>query len=199
MPLIIPAGYAQCILTHTASNVDGGDYVVTLGFGAPLGDDPTSLGVAAEIIATSWSAQMMPLTDAQVTFTGCTLNGPTSSAFAARAVGGGTPMDSPPPNVALLVKKVTTRRGRRAQGRMFLYGLIPGDQVDERGNVSSGRLAGIQSKLDTFLENVTTDLPANMVILQNSEGQSAPISPPPIVDQLQAQALAASQRRRLRR
>ena len=119
MTLIIPPGYAQFVLSFTSANYDSGRAVVTFGAGEPLGSFPLSFALAAEAVAEQWLSDMDTLTDASVNLEQVECIGPDDSAIQPVNSPGlrGTP--STPPNVALLVKKNTTGRGRRRQGRIF--------------------------------------------------------------------------------
>jgi hypothetical protein len=58
---------------------------------------------------------------------------------------------SPPPNVALLVKKVTQFAGRANRGRLYLPWGISEENINEAGVVESGARAGAQGRFDNWL------------------------------------------------
>lgn len=198
MTLIIPEGYAQFTLQFDAPNLRTGGMVWTFGMGEPLGAFPTPLVVAAQNVADAYESEIAAGMDSNVTLTGVQCDGAVESAFVSADVIGTNNIDNPPPNVALLVRKITSIRGRRAQGRLFVYGMLLEGDVDERGRFGAANLAAVQDRFSDFLSTIVTANSAPMVILQNSEGISPPIDPPPEVTSLDVQELVASQRRRLR-
>lgn len=98
-----------------------------------------------------------------------------------------------PPNVALLVRKFTTRGGRQGRGRMFLppYFANEGD-INSDGTVSDA-LANVQSSIWMTTLAALEEAEHDMVLLH-----ADPELPPDPVISLVFQTLAATQRRRLR-
>lgn len=198
MPLIIPEGFIQVTLQWSGNTFDSGVAVSTFGMGAPLGPDPVDLQEAADGITLIVESTMIGQMDGSTTFVGTQVDGAVESAFAASGAGGGRATEAAPPNVALLVKKTTSRRGRRAQGRLFWPSILARDEVSETGAVASTRLTTLQTLFTDFYDDLVALFPAEVVILQNSEGISPPLSPPPVVTGFQVDGRVASQRRRLR-
>lgn len=104
----------------------------------------------------------------------------------------------PPPNCAVLVSKRTNVRSPRARGRMFFPFLCEEANVTDGGIIFPAHVTALQEIMDDWAEKLTVeDCP--MVILQNTEGQSAPLSEPPLIGRLRVEPRMATQRRRLRR
>lgn len=102
--------------------------------------------------------------------------------------------NSPPNNLALLVTKNTGLGGRRNRGRMFVPPIyINEGAIDSVGIISGSTLSSNQ----TFWGGVITAMGAidvSMVIFHQGAGAPAPTG----VTSLTVQALAATQRRRMR-
>lgn len=197
--LIIPAGYANVTLLWASSRFVTGRAVTVFGAGEDLGDDPTSLNTFAAQVYDATVEHLVPLLDNNAQFLGVEVDGPTTRAEQLGTVVGGSNQLSIVVNSALLVKKSNDRRGRRAQGRMFLPMIVPGEQVEENGIIVGSVVTTRQEALTDWYEDWQTASGVPMVILQNSEGASAPISPPPVVQQLIVDPKIATQRRRMRR
>lgn len=98
---------------------------------------------------------------------------------------------SPPPQVALLIQKITGRAGRVNRGRMYIP--APSEaNVDETGRYTSAQTAAFQADADAFLSQLdTAGYP--MALLHTDPA----ISPTDVVS-LRVDNLVATQRRRLR-
>lgn len=73
-----------------------------------------------------------------------------------------------PPNVSVLVRKISTATGRRGVGRLFVPGLFEG-LADEVGNIVSGTLINLQNAYNNFLARL--DDPAD------NNGTESPVVP----------------------
>jgi len=112
------------------------------------------------------------------------------------AIAGTGAVGAPPPNVALLVHKRTSRGGRRGRGRMFLPWSINEVKVADNGILDATEATAVQAALTTwFTELNTRGIP---MFLLHQEGQSAP-GLPTAVTSLALDPLVSSQRRRLHR
>lgn len=199
MPLIIPEGYAQTILNWEGSSFVNGNAATVLGFGETLGPDPTSLATFAGQVAAATEAEILTSMDTGITLTTVEVIGAVDSATATSGESGARTGEMVPPNCTTLVRKNVSGRGRRRQGRIFWPGLLQVAEVQEGGVITSGRLSALQGIFDAWLGAIETASGVPMVILQNSEGITPPISPPPVVGGLVVDAKIASQRDRLRR
>lgn len=201
MTVIIPEGYAQVTLTFNAPNTFRGQTALVLGFGGPLGDDPTPLGEFAEAVALSYADNLAAQADSQMSLVSVRVVGPTTAAEYPANVPGGATLDDAPPNLALLVSHLTPRRGRRGRGRSFLYGFLSDTHVNVNGTVTTARLLQMQDVWTAFIADLTDPAQpgVNHVILQGDGGTTPPLSPPPQVTSSVVQPRCATQRRRLRR
>lgn len=201
MAIIIPEGYAQVIIGFSSATFDGGEAALVLGFGGELGDDPTSLEDFAAAVALAWGDAFGAILDNNIAQVGVQVIGPTTSAFYPSNQPGSFNGELAPPNVAVLVNKTSSRRGRRARGRSFIPGLAYESQIDERGFLVTGHRQAIQTACDQFIADLTDPVVPGVahVILQGDEGVTPPISPPPVVTAWTVQPLVSTQRRRLRR
>lgn len=204
MALIIPVGFAQCLLpmAHASLNrsalitygldVDaaGGDYV-------QVADDQQA------IFGNAWGNEL----DSQVTIGPATLRvgqdggDPLSVEGSATSVGVETGAMASP-NCALLVKKASLTGGRRGRGRCYIPWVLLDAAISDVGVVDSGSLAVRQSDAEDWLEDLelgTTGTYATpMVILHDSSGSGAEPAPS-VVTGLLCDSLIANQRRRLGR
>lgn len=200
MTLIIPPGYAQTILRWSSTNFDTGQAVTTFGYGRELGADPVSLEEFATVIRGQVQGLWLPLMDSNTTLVSVEVFNETDGAILTSGSAGGRSGTATPPNVACLVTKNCPGRGRRRQGRMFVPSVLGTTEVQEDGFIAGARRTVIQTAFSTFFDEVTEEVPeGNFVILQNDEGNTPPISPPPIVTGFTVEAKVSTQRRRLRR
>jgi hypothetical protein len=123
---------------------------------------------------------------------------PPASGVYSLTVQGGAAGSIVPQNTAYLVHKRSGTGGRGGRGRMYLPG-VGESVVDNTGNVSAGKLNGLQTALNLFIVELA-DGPdiEDMVILHNSPGAYA-LAAPTRVTSLVIDPVVATQRRRLRR
>lgn len=116
---------------------------------------------------------------------------------ALQSAGTRTAGDSAPPNVAVLVKKITSRVGRPGRGRFFLPWCLGNETVNDVGQMDTSVNNALQDIVDEFLSDLQTDTnPKEMVILhdENVPGTTTPS----LVTALLVDTTVATQRRRLR-
>jgi len=194
MPTIIPAGFLMVVHDLSSSTFESGAGAVTYGVDVGgAGDNQTATG----LLHTAFTTEVMPAMDSSI---GCTGTRTYSAAFsfqAGPAVQGGASRTLPAPNTALLVRKVTARRGRRAQGRFFLPGLVGNNNFSEAGLLTPEHMTSMSTVLSDWY-NAIIDAGMLPVILQGDEGSTPPLDPPPPVTSFQVQQRLATQRRRLR-
>lgn len=196
MPVIIPTGFAQ-VTMHWVGPFDSGRAATVFGLGHTDPPFIPLLGVC-NVVRDAWVNELAALTDANVSLDSVEAIDATDSAEISVGVAGGEDGNLVAPNVALLVRKVVPGRGRRRQGRMFWPGVVFQGGISETGTLLGGNQAAFQAAFDAWYAAISTDLSTDMVILQNSEGETPPITPPPPVASLFVEAKVASQRRRLR-
>lgn len=120
----------------------------------------------------------------------------------AQDVGGALAHSSATPNVAYLIKKVTSEPGRRKRGRLFLPGVGEID-VEATGVLAGGQQALLQAKCDSFLAAAAGHKFFPCIIHKirpPKPGKPTPaVLPPTSVDSWRVDPLAATQRRRMRK
>jgi hypothetical protein len=82
---------------------------------------------------------------------------PYEAVGAAAAVQGTDAITSAPPQVALLVKKLTGLGGRANHGRTYFPFVLPTADVSENGTIDPTFLATWQSNVNNFLAQLVTD------------------------------------------
>lgn len=193
--MLIPTGFAQVNLKHV---VLGSEHPAEVTLGINNSGAAGTLIEQAEIIRDAWQEWWVASMATALFFTGVRIKeGPNATGaaveIAATGQGGGT-AGACPPNVAVLVHKLTPYGGRTGRGRMYLPG-IPEENVDSGGNISSSWLADRQSNLNSFwAELVAADL--DPVLLHSEE---TAVSDPFVITSFAVQSKVATQRRRLRR
>jgi len=109
-----------------------------------------------------------------------------------------------PPNVSLLVKKLTARGGKKNRGRTYLPFSMPTADISENGTVSGGMVGVWQGNFDDFLSQLDTD--ATPMVIKNQLFDT-PLPPHFVehvtigerVTSMEVETLIATQRRRLGR
>jgi hypothetical protein len=191
--MIIPAGYAQLNFVHSGTAAPTGAEV-TLGVDHVNQD----LDVIAAAALALWEAQIIGNLTSQIRLDGVLVKkGPNDtgpSGFFPSGEEGSYGESATPPNVSLLVHKVTDMGGRQGRGRMFIPGFRE-DRVSGEGIVQASDVTSINTALTTFFDGMeTADL---RLALLRSEG--SPITAPELLTGLQLDTRVATQRRRLRR
>jgi hypothetical protein len=188
---IIPVGYSKVTFRWIGNGAPTGAECV---FGVINGPNATPL-VIANAIAGLYATHLDPITSAALTLAELRVkNGPNEDGPIAVITPnnqGAAGEECTPPNVAILVKKVTAEGGRRNRARMF----YPGPQevsVFSNGLLSQPYVATLQTAFSNFHASLAN---ANyqMVVLHSLAG------PPTPVTGLAVQIQAATQRNRLRR
>lgn len=190
--MIIPDGYAQANVRFTGAALPTGGEC-TFGLGDVGASSPIALG---EIIFDAWnSSDIMGSFSTNVTMSsvyvkfGPNTTGPSAEYFGESDTGiGGA---AAPPNVSVLVAKVTAAGGRKGRGRMFVPG-FPEGLIDAGGIVNPTQLTSLQAAFDDFYDTITgLDFP--LVLLHGDS------TTPTTITSFVVQNLVATQRRRLRR
>lgn len=186
----IPVGFGQITHFFGGPGLDRGAAVV---YGIDLGAvlDPA---VAAESAHTIWTNIMLALQtiDCELHSTLCKFGPNDTGNFATfSAVAAGTGVGAmAPPNTAALIEKVTVLGGRKGRGRMYVPGIADAN-VEVDGSLTPAFRTQVGSQATDFLNALDTDgIP--MTLLHNDS------TAPSLVTALQADARAATQRRRLR-
>lgn len=194
--LIIPANHCQTVTTITSPNVTDGYSLITLGIAHTPGK--TLSQVAVDVLTAMDDANITNALANDATITQTMAYTDTSTGLATASLAGTNSNPMPPPNVSVLVAKRTTARGRRGQGRNFWPQLVQVGALSERGLLDATVLNNLQDIFDDFREAlIASDL--TPCILQNDEGQTPALDPPPSVTRFVVDGMVSTQRRRLRR
>lgn len=197
MTLVFPsADYAQVVMKWSSTSTASGVAINTFGV---RWDIAGTLGDVCTAFATAWDNDMAARQSDAYTLTEVTAFNETTVGSASASIAGGASSAQTPPNTAVLVEKVTTARGPRGRGRVFLAGYIPEAEVNDAGVIDPATVASIQSNVTDFYTNILISGEVeDFVIIQNAEGSSSPLDPPPVVTALQVDSVVATQRGRLR-
>lgn len=118
--------------------------------------------------------------------------GGTTPGTAAGSFPGQLSINSPPPNVAVLVHKNSTLGGRKGRGRLFIPWYVDKGSIDEAGGIDGTQRTNINNSLDNMLTALdAADYP--MRLLHNDA------TVPSAVTSLTVDSRVATQRNRLGR
>lgn len=205
---IIPPGYAEVLIPIRHASLARSAAVT---FGVDMNSQGGSPTLASKIQAdfvAGWAGTI----DAQCTIGPARLtvgqDGAENLVFVATATTTGSAgTERIPANCAVLVRKLTSRGGRRGRGRMYLPWATADTTVDEIGQLSGAEVTALQTRADTFL-GLLDDAGAGvqgtpMVLLHSPSGPETqnPTTPglPNLVTSLLIDPVIGSQRRRLGR
>jgi hypothetical protein len=191
MPFI-PAGYGNVTIEFVITGGPSNPVNVTLGYINTLN---LTANIAAAQIGDEFtrSPGILDYVDNAYTLTTVTARqqpgdeiGVATYNVTGRDTGNGSP-----PQVAVLVRKVTALGGRRNRGRMFLPG-VPELWVNEQGLLSANYVTGLQGAFDQFIINMDSQQTRAYLL------HSGPGFDPVNITAMVVQPLVATQRRRLR-
>ena len=192
--MTIPVDFGQVNWFFTGSCVPHGAQV-TMGFSHE--DSLLTATEAAEALYLVWSGNILQyqlnsiaLERAQVKY-GPDLTGP-SGEFADDSIGGVSGAGFPP-NVSLMVRKLTIDGGRAGRGRLYVPGIAE-NTANEGGVVDAGIQANFQTVFDELLADMI-GLDLDPVVLH---GDGSPLTFPSFVTAFVVDGTMATQRRRLR-
>lgn len=205
MALIIPVGFAHAVyefsltgdpepivttMGHDLSAVSGGDYTdaandlmfaFAVAWAARLSNVYTLTGVSLYVGQDGGPPAVYESTDAAVPMT---QSGPAL-----------------PQNCAFLMRKRTSRAGRRGRGRCYIPG-VNEESVGHTGIISPSSLTNYQASADMWYDELVNPgagaVAMPPVILHRSEGISTPGTPTPILSFLLDDQIA-TQRQRMRK
>lgn len=192
---VIPSGFAQANFKIGGGGFPNGAEI-TLGLdvsGVVLGPS----AVASDLIA-NWGANIDPIVPGTLTLDsvlvkfGPNATGPSAEVPSGNAGSGGGTGTSPA--VAWLVHKLTASGGRPGRGRMYMPG-VQESEIDTAGNLSAGFVAGAQSAMEDFFDQLGAD--GTPPVLLHSA--ASPVSTPTPITGFTVDGVAATQRRRQRR
>jgi len=181
----IPATFAQADLAFDLPGQAVDDAHVVFGILAAAYDS-----ALADVIFSEWETNVLPLQSNAITLNSVTLRDSDANVFVSSQspAQGGASSEMEQPQVAVLVKKLSTIGGRANKGRMYIPG-VPGAALVPEGVMASGVQATWQNGFDNFFASLgATDV--GMFILHS--GVAFPTS----VSSLQVSPVVATQRRR---
>lgn len=189
--MIIPVGFAQVNYRFTGGGVPRGAEC-TLGV-----DHQAFVGTTADLadaMATLWEDNWLPQQITDISLASVLVKkGPNTTGQSAEVfpgLQGPNALQGTPPQVAILVKKVTALGGREGRGRMYIPGYSEGD-VTTAGEITGADLTSLQASADTFLSDaIAADI--QPVLLHNSA------TAPTEILSFQVDSRVGTQRRRLR-
>lgn len=192
--MIIPEGYAQINHFIGGSAFPRGAQI-TYGVHQESASTPGAVALQCHnAFRDRWIAAM-PVSSTLL-FTRCKFGpnetGPFADAGVAVAGTYNTPADSP--QVALLVKKVTFRGGRKGAGRMFMP-VVPEASTANGGTVDPAQLTALNSIATGWLLDVVGLAAVQTMVLLHADAGDTP----DIVQGLTVMPTLATQRRRLRK
>lgn len=125
------------------------------------------------------------------------LNVLTSAASTVAITGSATGLDSPPPNVSMVIRKNTDRAGRQFRGRLaYPAGFLDETTIDADGNFGSGVRTAWQGIVNATMSALSAAT-FNMALIHGPDKLG--VTPlPTLVTTVEVQQLVGTQRRRLR-
>lgn len=205
MALVIPANFAEVTFEfqHEAAQRP---WAIT--YGIDMGNAPDDPQVCALHQIEAWEdSTLKDRHDASITLASVTVRagagaGPGPIHEEPYGVAGGLPMSTPPSNLALLVKKISASGGRYNRGRNYWPGFLSEGDLDEVGLVGSAARAAIQTDMTAFLTALAApagDASVNGTAMYILHDETSPVTTPTAVTSYIVDAVAATQRRRMRR
>lgn len=193
--MIIPEGFAQINAIHTGNGVPtGAQWTLAVGLDSFTGG-PEDLAKAFEL----WilDSDLYDNIGSDVTMSSVLVKfGPnaTGPSWLEPANEPGTGGTGSSPQVAYLTNKGTSLGGRAGRGRAYLPG-VPEANVNSNGNLVSGVANAVSLSLAAVIAAANTD--GCIPVVLHAEG--SPLTLPTAITSWSCNAVAATQRRRLRR
>jgi hypothetical protein len=193
--MLIPLGFAQLNAIHTGTSLpNGAQWTLAVNHD---GIEQTPLQVAEKFEQALSDSNLYDNVSLGVTMTSVLCKfGPNDTGKSALSPANepGVNGNQASPNTSYLVHKNTDDGGRAGRGRFFLPG-VPDSLINPSGTIVSASISAINTSLATFLAALIAEdvIP---VVLHNV---GSPLSSPSPIESLVVDAVAATQRRRLRR
>lgn len=186
MPLVIPAGYAECSFIHR-NNGTLQPAVCTLAVDT---DDFAELNTVGD----KWRDLMLAEMNNSFTYVGfsarVTAGTSVTTSYNTAGAGGGSGTS---PQVSYLYRKNTIHPGREGHGRMYYPGCDE-TSVGSEGQVASGKVTGLNNQIAAFRAALALiGGGVSIYLLHNSA--TAPYA----ISTMSAETVVATQRRRLKR
>lgn len=189
MAIVIPDGFVQATINYTGPTRSGRGATV-LGFAQPPDMEFPAMATALGGAFTTNLAGEMHNSWAVINFTIVTEDEGYVSDFG--TISGTRSGEMSPPNVTMLMKKNTVRRGRAFRGRSYWPGMTNDTDVGDDGSLTSGRRGALQGALNGFFSDLEEDGIAQ--VLLHNDGSVEPT----YVNSITVEPKVATQRRRLR-
>lgn len=199
-----PPGFAACSYEFKHSSVSRSAFVT---FACdPTVTDPNTIAASLNG-AYAGGTSMKACIDANVTMVGTRVSlgtdgGEDLQGWASTAAVGGRAGTTVSPNCAVLVRKLTSRGGRRGRGRMYLPWAALTSNVDESGQIAAADKTLITDSITTWMSAVVASVgPLVLLHRPSAPGVAHPSTPgaPNVVTGHSVDGLIATQRRRLGR
>lgn len=188
-------------LVYETANFATGGGTTTLGWYV-TSVDPSAGENVAETVRDAWNARLKAATDSDITLVEVQWENADYSGSVAAGIAGTGSVTGPVPSACTLVSYHSIGKGPRNRGRSYLPGLVGEGSVDERGTLTGGIVASIQTNVNNFFADViaSPEVVAQAITQSSSPGQvTTPILPWPQVNTRVVQPIMATQRRRMRR
>lgn len=188
----IPDGFGECTVSFEYISGPSNPMAVVFGYQHGGGVNPSG---HAETLADAWVASISTITlwtdNLLISSFDCVENpGGVSGGHVVSQLGTESAMGLPP-QVAVLVRKVTDTGGRAGRGRMYLPGLTISHVLDG-GFVHPTSRGLLQAEVSDFRSSIAaSDLPMHVLHAGASPAPSSVVA-------LEVQAILATQRRRIR-
>jgi len=190
--MFIPTGYGQATLVFTIPGPSS-PAMITFGYTASLtqgvNNQAESIFDAWATAGALWTAQDAQTVLNEVRVLRRIASGELESGLHVEDRAGSQAGEGAPPQVALLIQKITGLAGRKNRGRMYVPGVIA---TTQGGGWGGTFISDTQGRANTFFTALGT-ASADMVILHNNQ-----LDTPTPVTGLNVVALSATQRRRIR-
>lgn len=218
MPLAPPPTISPglCLITQQLKRSDMSRAAeVTFAFLDASVTTPANALAAVNKFQAQYNVQFGPLHDSEVTILQPTIrmgDGTTipTEAVATGATINGADVDTfPPPQVAILAKKLTSFGGRHNRGRTYFPFMVASSDVSENGTVNPVAVAAINTRLAAFLANMADAVIGGVALPMHIANKvfDTPLPPHHVteinpgseVSAFVCESLVATQRRRLGR
>lgn len=175
---------------------DAGDLVVTCGHSHAVNNEAGAVDFANDLQA-AWVAEILPIQSSDLTFTKVSVLARAAGAgimYSAESTGaaavGGAAFGALPGMMAVVVKKLTGRAGRKYRGRMFVPGLASDNDVPNSTLLTEGRKVEVDAAFEDW--RTTLEALAHDALLLHTD----PLVPPDLIVSFSASRPIGALRRR---
>lgn len=201
MPIVYDAQAMYVQLVWESANFASGAGTSSFGLYTDA-NGATALNAVATGISQAWQTTMRAVTDTDCTLDFIRWETQTFSGEVSVGLAGSLSVTGTPPNTSVLFTFKAAEKGPRNRGRIYWPQVLPEASVDERGIITPALVTTLNTTMGNFF-NAVTDLPnvlGHYIPQSEYPGQQSPPNLPwPQVITRGTSAIAATQRRRLRR